>query len=450
MAITVVNEPDTSVIHPINQDTIISMTSTNSSEPKFRFIVEVELNGTVIATLRPHPNEQGLGIVNLRKILRDHIKPDIVREDDTDQFIAGQDVAGSALRLISDNETTIGEVDVNFGESYAATADDPPTDYTGLATEKYFMSPAVRQYDQGFHSIGLLEDGVTVKGVLKDDTCEFLHDGGRKYTDGSDEVVEFNVNTFDRFMLAYFQGSAWGTVCEKFTLNLYLNSGGPPSSHDITVGVGGYGGTTYASAVVRESYLQFLRCGPKDLSDNILVAANAKPNDTNDWSYYTIQAKDTSFGGSDRSKVYRFNKVCAPVLERFTLMWKNSFGVWQMQGFTKKHEEQIRASSKQYRKVIGDFNASTFAFNKFDRGLTDFRKDAHKEFTIRTDWMTEEEADGIKSYILNGDVYLFRETSEIPMPVNVLDATYMVKKKYNDGLISLQVKVRHSQNLVTS
>ena len=69
-------------------------------------------------------------------------------------------------------------------------------------------------------------------------------------------------------------------------------------------------------------------------------------------------------------------------------MWTNTCGGVDYFNFTKRSELSYNYERKQYQKVIGDYNSTTFGFNTYDRGVTDRYVNTTKGLVINSDWLS--------------------------------------------------------------
>ena len=71
MAITIKVEPQE--IQSAYNEVIIVLDSTNKAQDKFKYVVDININGTFSSRLKIQSNPQGFGIVNLQKHLESYV-----------------------------------------------------------------------------------------------------------------------------------------------------------------------------------------------------------------------------------------------------------------------------------------------------------------------------------------------------------------------------------------
>ena len=129
--------------------------------------------------------------------------------------------------------------------------------------------------------------------------------------------------------------------------------------------------------------------------DNSVSRLGAYPanliNDGADFTnvkYYTIQAGISIAPPiyTSVSRVYCFYIIpddCR--FDNVRLGWTNTCGGVDYFNFSKKSELSFSYDRKQYQKVVGQYNSSTFSFNTFDRGITDRYVNTTKGLQINSD-----------------------------------------------------------------
>ena len=75
MAITIEVEPQE--IQPVYNDVTVVLDSTNKTEPKFQYVIDVNVGGTYSSRLKVQSNPQGFGVANLSKHLESYVSSDI-------------------------------------------------------------------------------------------------------------------------------------------------------------------------------------------------------------------------------------------------------------------------------------------------------------------------------------------------------------------------------------
>lgn len=163
--------------------------------------------------------------------------------------------------------------------------------------------------------------------------------------------------------------------------------------------------------------------------------------------YYTIQAGNvTSFPVyTPASRVYCFYLVdddCR--FDNVRLGWSNTCGGVDYFNFTKKSELSYNYDRKQYQKVVGTYNASTFTFNDYDRGMTDRYVLTTKGLQINSDWVSVGEFNLLQTLCRSNDVFIINDDGT-QVPVLVDTQNFVIKDERYSKLYNVTLNLKYSQ-----
>jgi hypothetical protein len=169
--------------------------------------------------------------------------------------------------------------------------------------------------------------------------------------------------------------------------------------------------------------------------------------DFTDVKYYTIQAGEvTSFPVyTPFSRVYCFYLVpddCR--FDNVRLGWTNTCGGVDYFNFTKKSELSYNYDRKQYQKVVGSYNASSFGFNTFDRGTTDRYVTTTKGLQINSDWISVGEFELLQTLCRSNDVFIIGDDATMT-PVLVDTQNFVIKDERYSKLYNVTLNLKYSQ-----
>jgi hypothetical protein len=193
-----------------------------------------------------------------------------------------------------------------------------------------------------------------------------------------------------------------------------------------------------------------------ELSDanNIVNVIGANPMnliagglDFTDVKYYTIQiGKVITFPiYTPKSRVYCFYIVpddCR--FDNVRLGWTNTCGGVDYFNFTKKSELSYNYDRKQYQKVVGTYNESTFGFNTSDRGMTDRYVTTTKGLQINSDWVSVGEFNLLQTLCRSNDVYIINDDGT-QTPVLVDTQNFVIKDERYSKLYNVTLNLKYSQ-----
>jgi hypothetical protein len=163
--------------------------------------------------------------------------------------------------------------------------------------------------------------------------------------------------------------------------------------------------------------------------------------------YYTIQAGEvTTFPiYTPFSRVYCFYLVpddCR--FDNVRLGWTNTCGGTDYFNFTKKSELSFSYDRKQYQKVVGSYNTSTFGFNTYDRGTTDRYVTTTKGLQINSDWVSVGEFNLLQTLCRSNDVYIINDDGT-QTPVLVDTQNFVIKDERYSKLYNVTLNLKYSQ-----
>jgi hypothetical protein len=163
--------------------------------------------------------------------------------------------------------------------------------------------------------------------------------------------------------------------------------------------------------------------------------------------YYTIQfGKEIAFPVyTPASRVYCFYIVpddCR--FDNVRLGWSNTVGGVDYFNFTKKSELSFNYDRKQYQKVVGTYNASTFGFNTYDRGTTDRYVNTTKGLQINSDWVSVGEFQLLQTLCRSNDVFIINDDATMT-PVLVDTQNFVIKDERYSKLYNVTLNLKYSQ-----
>jgi len=197
---------------------------------------------------------------------------------------------------------------------------------------------------------------------------------------------------------------------------------------------------------------QFLTLADNPSIVNVIGAFYANVNlwtglDLTGAKYYTIQiGKEIAFPVyTPASRVYCFYIVpddCR--FDNVRLGWTNTCGGVDYFNFTKKSELSFNYDRKQYQKVVGSYNASSFGFDTYDRGATDRYVTTTKGLQINSDWVSVGEFNLLQTLCRSNDVYIINDDGTMT-PVLVDTQNFVIKDERYSKLYNVTLNLKYSQ-----
>jgi hypothetical protein len=408
MAITINQQPYEYT--PIGQRLMIVATSTNVSNAGFRYVFDF---GSFQVNVQP--NASNKGILDLAPIFRESLTHEagktseisINKEDTSVAFISCTikegwlvdgvfTVSGSGMADIDDVYAFLSEYQVADGYR-----PNPNTRYALDGDDKYLLSERNVDTHKWIEapSRGLSQDWIYIPTRLAD----------------FGQLYSINNN---------------GLLADNLADNLYVTT---YDNSNAVVDTASYEIPTDLNAVCR------LGSYPANLISEGADFTNVK--------YYTVQAgQEIAFPiYTPMSRVYCFYLVdddCR--FDNVRLGWANTCGGVDYFNFTKKSELSYNYDRKQYQKVIGDYNSSSFGFNTYDRGVTDRYVTTTKGLQINSDWVSVGEFNLLQTLCRSNDVFIINDDgSETPVLVDTQN--FVIKDERYSKLYNVTLNLKYSQ-----
>jgi hypothetical protein len=408
MAITIDDQPYEYT--PIGQRLMIVASSTNVANAGFRFVFDF---GSFQVNVQP--NAANKGVLDLAPIFREQLQHDaslLTTSADTENssvaFISCTikegwlidgvfTVSGSGMADIDDVYAFLAEYQVSDGYK-----PDPNVRYGMDGVTKYLMSERTTDTHKWSEAParGLSNDWVYIPTRLSD--------YGVMYAPSSSALLVDN--DFDIAVFTSYDDT--DTVIDTQFLTMASNG-------SIVNVIGGY-------------YANINSWGGLDLT-------GAK--------YYTIQlGKETAFPiYTPSSRVYCFYVVADDCrFDNVRLGWTNTCGGTDYFNFTKKSELSFNYDRKQYQKVVGSYNASSFTFNTYDRGITDRYVTTTKGLQINSDWVSVGEFNLLQTLCRSNDVFIINDDGT-QTPVLVDTQNFVIKDERYSKLYNVTLNLKYSQ-----
>jgi hypothetical protein len=406
MAITIEEQPYEYT--PVGQRLIIVCSSTNVANTGFRFVFDF---GAFQVNVQP--NAANKGMLDLAPIFREELQHDASEHFNT---------TGTENTSVANISCTIKEgwlVDGVFTVSGSGMADIDDV-YAFLAeyqiSDGYKPNPNTRYALDGITKYAMSERNV--------DTHKWIEANARGL---SDQYVYIPTRLADYGVL--YAPSYTALLADDFDVAVI-------STYDDS------------DALIET---QFFAMADNNSIVNTIAAfyANVASTgiDLTGAKYYTIQfGKETAFPVyTPASRVYCFYIVpddCR--FDNVRLGWSNTVGGVDYFNFTKKSELSYNYDRKQYQKVVGTYNASTFSFNTYDRGTTDRYVNTTKGLQINSDWVSVGEFNLLQTLCRSNDVFIINDDATLT-PVLVDTQNFVIKDERYSKLYNVTLNLKYSQ-----
>ena len=458
---------------PVGQDIVFSVADDTivANNYNVKFVAEVyvsnsnaNLNTTSnrIAVLKTTPNNAGVGIFSMQKVLESFVKPDNNGTDflngSTYKTVVYSNTTPHPIHLIdqyanSDNAARYFMVEFFLEYSTSQTGVVTIDRTNSVLSESRLFYNGYLNYDDVLKQTGNnygypLHD---LNYVMDADNSYFLSNAP---TTQYARLTDYGTLPFFNFLstgdYSFQTGSDTATIFKVhyFSIKLY------DSSNTQLVGITSFVNFTNGSATTPNQYancrLNYFGAFPGNLDGWSTQWDTHKANT----SYYTIQAFDDD--NQIISQLYTINIITDDCkgFESIRLTWLNPHGVWDYYTFTKKSVRSLQTNRTSYTQLGGTWNESTYKINGFKGGKKNFRVNSKELIRINTDYLVDSDAVWFEELINSPEVYILNGYSsdangmvnKYVEPVTVATSSYTRKTKANDKLIQYTFELEKSKN----
>ena len=435
-----------------------------------KYVLQVVVNGAIIADIRQSPNRSGVAIFDIQNTLQNFVSPSKDNIEELGYF--GLDLSNSAAESVSyvlrASTETGGVVPAYPGDPGEWATSNILLDFGGK--KEYFEVP----YNTGPYIPALATSPVAgCTTVFRPANVFSERFTGRRAIDiaaagegipafisgNTVKVIEQNVTVDDMTTTSFFNGvSGTGPLLaqgiEAFVF--YQYNGAVLLSTNVIYNQQSTGGgpQTATSQGVTPIY-PFVgitaATGPKNFQDfdGSLVT-----------HYYVIAQPYGTCGNipniSDASMFnpMRFNIVDANCSDfpEYQFSWLNKYGFRDYYSFNKRKDRTVAIKRNTYLQEAADYSSSSYNVNVYNRGTTVFSQALQENFTAFTDFISDEDAIFLESLFTSPDVKVrFNDKSGAAqyewVPVSLLSTSYTQKTSRKDQLFQYDIKFKRAHNL---
>jgi hypothetical protein len=415
MAVTIQNTFNDVVA--LQKPLVLTASSTNTSEPKFRYVMTLDVNGVEVIKVKQQANSNNYVHFDLYQILKDYL---------TSKNLDGGTPIHKILATVDGDDTAI-FVEINVYEEYATSATTDPTEYpsTGNATTSFIAINTTYQF----------KDGVTptLAGIYEfnNDTTEiqWLTNMPTRLKTRAGEYQTAAILASD------FRGAVSTSL--RYSITFYEADGTQISTANITRATIGMANFVATKSAVNAGVLyQFIPIGYQNLEDQSFNTS-IRPSTQANLAYYTINIFDNS--GDYITKTYRFDIADCSKYTPIQLAWVNALGAWDYYTFELAHTEKLNIQRETFRKPYGNWGAgATYTYSQYESGDTIYKIEADKQYTVNSDWLNDSDFEWLQELLMSKEVQFVNENGDFT-PVIITDTDYEFKQDVNNKLNNLQL-----------
>tara|TARA_Y100001938_G_scaffold117843_1_gene162694 strand:+ start:110 stop:1549 length:1440 start_codon:yes stop_codon:yes gene_type:complete len=435
---------------------------------KFRYVLKVEVNGTEIAVLKIHKNQQNVGVFDISHLVKSYVDTQLVNQNSTSKSIHSLGIVQTSDPF-SLNSNQCAKVEVKAFYEKSTSAETSPEMSGQQAVTSTFIIPATTPFTKTASNVGGLDVNGTnmplqffMNSTAAEDSCSFFTNAPTvQFVRGSSTSAD----NLDQLTLCLKQG---GTSEATSLINQgvgiayiyieYFDSTGTEINSGTDkrfANTSSNGGSTIVATTVEQSIL-YVGVGTKNLETQTLDS-DAKPSNNSNWAYYRVYGTQ-SINKADRcTKYYYFYRYGASRTgiddrhqsctryDNIRLAWRNRLGAWDYMNFRGKSTKTLSIKSSEMESVPGNWDSATedtFSYNNWDRGKKTLFKTATRKIQINSDWLNEEEAVWLEELFTSDNVQILDDDYTIIYPVVLTEKSYTTKTSVNDG-----IKMQYTINL---
>ena len=421
MAITIQNTFADVVAH--QQPLVLTATSTNTAQAKFRYVLTVDVNGIEVVKLKQQKNQNNWVHFDISRIIRNYLKETNETDDATPVSIH---------KTLTANELNDSAkfIELNCYEEYAASADANPIEFpsTGNATDSFLAIDTTSQFTDGVIP--------TLAGVY-----EFNNDT-TKISWLTNMPTTSKTRAGEYQVASILASGLIATVSTDIEVNysFYTANGTLILSQDIDrVDIGLEPFVAVKSSANADKLYQSIPVGYQNLEEQTFETS-MRPSLQTNLAYYEIGIIDTS--GQYNTKTYRFDVVQDCKYTPVQLAWINRLGAWDYYTFELASIESLKVTRSSIVTPFGNWGgAAIYDYSQFEAGDTIYKIEGEKEFTINSDWLDDSSFVWLQELITSKRVKYVNENGDFSSII-LTDNSFDIKKEVNTKLNNLQLKFK--------
>lgn len=340
--------------------------TTNTGEPKYRYVCQVTVNSQVVIKLKQLPNNNNAAVFNVQSIAQAYVQQD---EDPYQLGLLNLEGNLATNIVYARNTEALNTVTLRFGYEYAATVNDAPVETLLPATDT-----EVRVVN------GYFSEAVDVVPLPSNIAAGYGMDGnGLFLSDCVQYGAEYVYPVADRndirsyAALAFLNGDDVNSAGSDYLHVTYYNGSTQLATGYLQNNTTN-GGWTPTTGGTDEQSLLYVGIGPMNLQTQT-INASLKPSLYTTWTHYFVQfASTTILSGNETSTRYKFVRTdCGKYWDTghaYTLHWWNSKGGVDSLPCAGMSEESQQMEKKSFRTSGGNsFNANGTSTTYEKRGM---------------------------------------------------------------------------------
>lgn len=430
---------------------VSTFSSTSTSQTNFKYLIQVEEDGTEIFKSYVTPNPSGRCMFDVSPIVKERLKSPITQDNVNSYSIQR---GGSPFGTTTTGNQNI--YTIKIGEVYEVSG--TLTEFPNLDSIQYLIVNGSQDYKDFYSDLG------NVQLDLVDYSCNYLAPLEIKKGFLSNITPDTYKQTKDNEYFRNLAGSSIAVPTRETNLgrlawihdDVFINQDCP----DINYTWYDSSGTQLATVTTDmedpvnggqalnstdpEGKVLAVPChwGSMLQASSSLVSVYTS---SLAWTYYTIQLVRSDSNGANFK--WAFYKDCAGNKnELYQLAWTNGVGFWDYFTFMPQTMHEESASKKQYNTNVGSYGADEFKIFKYDAGTKNYQVIPKRSWTLSSGKIDEELSKYLKEIIKARQVQLITPEGDV-LPVIVDTESTNFYRDRTNKLYDFQVKVTLAQSL---
>lgn len=405
--------------------------------------IQVEINGTIVATLKQSENPAGHSMFDVQKILQSYLQP-----NNNEQITKVQASNGEVL---------------SYRIKYGEIQTDNSVVYTGFAATKYVLNGydnwRVLNWDETPFRSGVTEfecESPGYDGLVQEK--RFMTNFPTEYTIRDNEYHTLSFfNWLENYTLAQFQDQPFFVDIKHYNAAGFQIAQYNYAISDVT-GLGprtncnDNGPYTYATG----EWIGHIGVGTQNLLDAgllhpnsvryviTLYSLNGCYNDLNPISDCDdIGELVDNYGQVMYQATFNIDNTCSP-FEPIRLSFLNQYGVKDYYTFDRRNTYSVMTGRTNYQQVLGSWSSSSFAIDPVGRGQRTFSSAITETMQLSTNWMTDEVSQWLQELYTSPSIMIYKDGQWEPCVINT--TSYEEKTNARNRMFQHTIEVEYSNN----
>ena len=349
---------------PAGQKLIFTLVPEEPVDENYRYIVQVQENGTEISKIYITPNPTETAFFDLSEVIAGRLEVDSLKYNTT-----------STIHSFHNKMFTRSNDNLKRYQVFCGHFDGSSEELSEDSSSYYYLFDGYEQLSQGsFPSFADYYGTASTKKVWLTDR------------EPVNNVIEVSAGIEDNGVAAFINSDDTGSLITRFLINTYDTAGSLDDTLTYIVNStnGGLVPNTSWTDANNDGSLLYAYVYPASLSA-ITTALNAV---TGGWGHYDIIPSTDSV---QTGNILRIRNNCRNTKnEPVQLGWANTRGGWDYIRFDGKKQKTVTREEKTYRKIVGDYSAAQFELAPSAREIKPYQLEAKETYQLNSVLTIEE------------------------------------------------------------